>query len=248
MSIELQEARKKLDVLEELTNNPELILTNLFGEGGVSDSNFLYQVNIKGKYILDYLIEHLKTLHIFDETLLKFQSYELHIYFPSLKYGEYKQFQSEDKIIKMNIGKRTYKLCDKDIQRYSDVMDKVYELEVCELPEFWKKYENFTLKNRVKNAFMSLLTDKKLHIRLWDFIFTLIVTKKKIDTALNREREKVNSKNVHNQSHYDEQVDLQNYYKENAPNHISKIRYKQKEIVNYLTHLGYKEDIEMNEY
>lgn len=236
MSIELQEARKKLDILEELTNNPELILTNLFNEG-VSDSNFLYQVNIKGKYILDYLIEHLKTLHIFDETLLKFQSYELHIYFHSLKYGRYKQFQSEDKIIKLNIDKRTYELCDKDIQRYSDVMDKVYELEVCELPEFWKKYENFTLKNRVKNAFMSLLTDKKLHIRLLDFIFTLIVAKKKIDTALNKEREKVNSKNAHNQSYYDERVDLQNYYKENAPNHISKIRYKQKEIVNYLTHL-----------
>lgn len=247
MSIELQEVRKKLDVLEELTNNPELILTNLFSEG-VSGSNFLYQVNIKGKFILDYLIEHLKTLHIFDETLLKFQSYELHIYFPSLKYGKYKQFQSEDKIIKLDIDKKTYKLCDKDIQKYSDVMEKVYELEVCELPEFWKKYENFNLKNRVKNAFMSLLTDKKLHIRVWDFIFILTVTKKKIDTALYREREKVNSKNTRNQNYYDEQVDLQNYYKENAPNHISMIQYKQKEIVNYLTHLGYKEDIEMSEY
>ena len=54
LSIELQEARKELDILENLANNPQLILTDLFG-GGTSELNFLYQVNIKGKYINMYL-------------------------------------------------------------------------------------------------------------------------------------------------------------------------------------------------
>lgn len=247
MSIELQEARKKLDILEKLASNPELIMTDLFSEG-VSGSNFLYQVNVNGKYILDYLVEYLRTLHVFDGTLPKFQSYDLNIYVPALKHGEYKQFQPEDKIMKVNVDRRTYRLCDKDIQKYSDVMSKVYELETCELSDFWKKYEDFTFKNRVKNAFKSLTTDKKLHIRLWDFVFTLIVSKKKVDVALDREREKVNSKNEYNQKYYNERIDLQNYYMENAPNHITLIHSKQNEIVDYLTCLGYQEDNEMSEY
>lgn len=247
MSVELQEARKKLDILEKLASNPELIMTDLFSEG-VSGSNFLYQVNVNGKYILDYLVEYLKTLHVFDGTLPKFQSYDLNIYVPALKHGEYKQFQSEDKIMKVNVDKRTYRLCNRDIKKYTEVMVTRYKLETCELSDFWKKYENFTLKNRVKNAFRSLTTDKKLHIRLWDFVFTMIVSKKKIDATLNREIEKVNSKNEYNQKYYNERIDLQNYYIENAPIHITSIRSKQNEIVDYLTRLGYQEDNEMSEY
>ena len=247
MSIELQEARKKLDILEKLASNPELIMTDLFSEG-VSGSNFLYQVNVNGKYILDYLVEYLRTLHVFVGTLPKFQSYDLNIYVTALKHGEYKQFQSEDKIMKINVDKRTYRLCDKDIKKYSNIVSKVYNLETCELSDFWKKYEDFTLKNRVKNAFKSLTTSKKLHIRLWDFVFILIVSKKKVDAALDREIEKVNSENEYNQKYYNERIDLQNYYIENAPNHIASIRSKQNEIVDYLTRLGYQEDNEMSEY
>ena len=93
-----------------------------------------------------------------------------------------------------------------------------------------------------------MTTSKKLHIRLWDFVFILIVSKKKVDAALDREIEKVNSENEYNQKYYNERIDLQNYYIENAPNHIASIRSKQNEIVDYLTRLGYQEDNEMSEY
>lgn len=247
MSIELQDARKKLDILEKLTNNPELILTDLYSEG-VSGVNFLYQVNVKGKHILDYLVDYLKTLHIFDGTFPEFQSCDLNVYVPALEHEEHQQFQFKDKIMKINIDKKTYKLCDRDIQGYLDVMSKIYKLQICELSDFWMKYKNFTFKNRVKNAFKSLINKKNLHIRLWDFIFILFVSKKKINAALDREIEEVDSRNKCNQKHFNKQIDLQNYYIENAPSHITTIRSKQNEIVNYLTRLGYEEDTEMNEY
>ena len=247
MSIELQEARKKLDILEKLTNNPELILTDLFSNS-VSDNNFLYQVNVNGRYILDYLVDYLKTLDVFNDSFIKLQSHDIHIYIPSLKYGEYQNLQSDDKIMKIDIDNRTYRLCYESIEKYTDTMSKEYKLEICELSDFWKKYENFGFKNRVKNAFMSLTTDKKLHIRLWDFIYILIVSKKKVNAALNREREKVNRKNERNLKYYNEHVDLQNFYKENAPMQIDMIHKKQKEIITFLNQIGYKEEPEMYEY
>ena len=45
MSISLEEARRKLDILEKSSDEPELILTDLFSEG-VSGMNFLYQVRV----------------------------------------------------------------------------------------------------------------------------------------------------------------------------------------------------------
>lgn len=246
MSIELQEARKKLDILEKIANNPELIMTDVFSEDTES-INFLYQVKINEKHILEYFTDYLGTLHIFNNTLLKFRDNTLNIYVPELNY-KCEQFKSEDKIIKVNLGKKVYKVCCNDIQKYSDVMATVYELETCELSDFWKKYENFTFRNRVKNAFKTLITDKKLHIRLWDFVFTLIVSKKKVNAAVEREREKVNNNNKNNQKLYNKQIELQNYYIKNAPNHIDSIHSKQNDIAKYLISLGYQEDKEMSEH
>lgn len=241
MSIELQEARNKLDILEEMASNSQLILTDLFSNG-VSDSNFLYQVNIKGKYILDYLIEHLKRLQEFEGTILKANAYDLDVYFPALKYGEFQSFQPEDKIIEIDMNKKTYRICKGDIQKYLNVMETKYELETCELSDFWKKYEDFNFKNRLKNAYMSLFSTKKLHIRINDFIYTLFVPKEKIENAINREQEKVNKKNEQNLKYYNERIGLQNFYKENAPMQINMIHSKQHEIAKYLVQLGYKED------
>ena len=49
MSIELKDARNKLDVLEKFINNPELIMSDL-SVYGVSDYDFLFKnITVNGK-------------------------------------------------------------------------------------------------------------------------------------------------------------------------------------------------------
>ena len=247
MSIELKEARKKLDIIEKCANNPNLILTDLFSER-VSGSNFLYQVNIDGKYILDYLVDYLKTLPVFEWCSLKCNAYDLKVYAPALKYGKHKEFQSDDLIVKVDMDKKTYKLCLREIKNYENIMNNVYEFTPYELSDFWKQFEDLTLKKRTKNAFAALSTNKKLHIRVYDFFFHFCVSKNNVEDALKREKDKIERNNDSKLKFYNEDIDRQKFYIENAPDYIEKIKNKQIEIAKFLESLGYKEDKEMEEY
>ena len=83
--------------------------------------------------------------------------------------------------------------------------------------------------------------DKKLHIRFLDFIGYLTISRKKIETTLTKVKQEIEEKNERKQYFYNKQIELQNFYKENAPTQIRKIREKQKEIAEYLEMLGYTE-------
>lgn len=252
MSIELQEARKELDILENLANNPQLILTDLFG-GGTSELNFLYQVNIKGKYILDYLIEYLKTLKIFNNTKLKFQSGDLRVYVYSLKHGEYQEYQPDDGIMEIDIENKTFFVSESCIKNYEKVMNENYELETVVLDEYWQKLTDLSLKNRLYQVKKLLFSNKKLHIKIADTYFWLVAVlmkkyKEKIKKGLDKEIARIDERNQYNEKEFYRKIDLQNFYKGKAPEHIKQIRSKQKEIVDYLVGLGYKEDNEKIEY
>ena len=233
-----------LDILERLVNNPELIMTELFTEG-VTDCQFLYQVNVNGKYILDYLNEYLKTLPVFNDTDIQIAHCLLYISVPALRCERYPRLQIKDRILIVDIYERTYEFYKYDIKTYTDEMNNDYELKTYELSKFWKKYENFTLKNRIKNAFLSLTTNKSLHVRLSDFVFILFVSRKKIDDAVNNERKEVEKNNKWRREDYERNVALQNFYKKYAPDHIAMIRSKQKEITDYLSSIGYSEKSEI---
>jgi hypothetical protein len=247
MSISLEEARKKLDILERLADNPELILTELFTEGA-SGSNFLYQVRVNNKYILDYLKEYLSKLSVFADCNISNNSYELKISLEPLRIGEYAKYISNDNIIKIDANERTYKILNKDIDEYEKVMNEKYELEVKELDNFWNQFVDLTFKKRINNSFKSLVSKKRLHIRLCDSIWWYFVSNKKIKAKLTEETEKLNDDNKYNKKRYEEQIEQQNYYFKYAPDHIESIKSKQKEISEYLLSIGYKEDVEMSDY
>lgn len=247
MSISLEEARRKLDILEKITNNPELVLTELFTEG-VSGSNFLYQIKVKDKYILDYLKDHLSTLQVFSYCKISNSGYEITITVNPLRIGEYSKYIGNDNILRIDADKRTFKILNKDILKYEKVMEEKYELEKKELPEFWNKFKDLTLKKRACNSLKSLVSNKMLHIRLYDFVMWYFVSNKKIKNKLNEVIEQLNETNDYNLKRYNEQIEQQNYYREHAPKHIEFIKYKQKEISDYLLSIGYKEDLEMYDY
>ena len=53
MSIELQKAKEKIAIIEKIEQNPESIFTDIYDEDDLI-LNFLYSVNIDGKYIYHY--------------------------------------------------------------------------------------------------------------------------------------------------------------------------------------------------
>lgn len=247
MSISLEEARHKLDILEKLASDPKLIFTDLFSYG-LSDSNFLYQIEINDKYILDYFKECILNLPVFKDCIVKNNSYYFFVYLPHLKIGKYSDFVSEDKIVKIDANNRKFKIITESIDNYDSVINKKYTCERKELGEFWRRFKDLSFKNRVKNAFKSLVSEKKFYIRIMDFIFWFTVTKNKINSALGREQAKIDSSNIYNKKLYEENIEIQEYYKQYAPSHIEFIKNKQKEIYEYLISLGYTEDNEIDIY
>lgn len=241
MSIELEKVRKKLDIYENLEEKPELFFTELFSKD-TSENHLLYWVNIKSKNFTEYLIECLKRIDVFTDTLLEIVGDELKISMPALKYGKYQEFQPDDAILRVDMHNRKYRLCKNSIENYSDVMNTKYELETCELDDFIKKYESFTFKNRIKNAYESLQSDKKFHIKVYDFILHFIVSKKKVANAIDEIKAIAKSKNEGYAKYYKERLELQEFYNKNAPKQIDMLRSKQEEISIYLESLGYKED------
>lgn len=114
VSISIQEAYKTLDTLQQMADNPELIMTGLFSKG-VSDMNFPYQVNINGKYIFDYLKEYLQKIPVFKDCVVRICSADVYIGIPGLKYGKYNEFQTNDNIIKFNIIGRGYTIISGEV-------------------------------------------------------------------------------------------------------------------------------------
>ena len=247
MSISLEEARHKLDVLEKLASDPKLILTDLFSEG-VSGSNFLYQVKVNDKYILDYLKEHILNLSVFKDCIVENNSYDFFVYFPSLKIGKHSNLTGEDKIAKIDAESKEFKITTECINDYESVMNREYTYERKELSEFWQRFKDLSFKSRIKNAFKSLVSNKKIHIRISDFIFWFTITNKKVNVVLDREQQKVDNSNTYNKKRYKEDIERQNYYRKYAPTHIECIKKKQKEIYEYLISLGYTENKDMSIY
>lgn len=253
MSVELKEARKILDTMEYLGDNPELIMTDLYKDG-IDYHNFLTNVNINGKTIIEILFQYLQSLDVFEGCIVYgadhsiVYSDRIFIYVPSLKCGNNQGFITDDKIMIINVDDKSYKLSSKAIDDYVDSINEKYDLMSFELSPFWKKYENFNLKNRIKNAFLSLRSSKKMHIRLWDFIYILFCSRKKIDSCVDKEKEKVRVKNESELKYYNERIERQNILKENFPEHIDMIRDKQNKIAGFLTSIGYRTDETLSEW
>lgn len=244
MSVDIKEARRKLDLLEKLANNPSLIMTDLFNDG-VEGGNFLYQVNIDGKHISDYLKEHLCSLDVFKDLSLKFSSYELSVCMPGIEKLHntgHTLIASEDRIVYINIKQHTYSITNAT-KRYTSVMNTKYELKVDELSDFWKRYEDFCFKSRIRNAINSFSNENKsFFVKVQDFFFNLFVSADKVKNAYKREFDRVTRNNSWHEKQYNRELARQMLYNQYAPEHIKLIRKRQESISKYLDDLGYTRD------
>ncbi len=242
MSVELQKAKEKIAIIEKIEQNPELIFTDIYDEDDMI-LNFLYSVNIDGKYIYHYFIEQLQKIPALKGVELDFHGDDLYLYTEGLKYGEYASYQDDDKLLEIDLCSKTFVVCKKFLERYQNLMEDC-KLKVEDLDAFWKQYENFGFKGRFKLMKKSFSSKKRFFVKIQDFFFLITVSKGKINKRLNEEKEKIAKRNERNKEHYDKDVKQQQYYLENAPEHTAKACSRQNELIHYFESIGYKVDTE----
>ena len=234
MSIELIEVKKKIDIFEKTINNPELLLSEEIVTD-IDSYNLLINITLNGKDYFDYLIDYLSKINVFAETKIRLDINKIIISIPSLD-----KYKKNDVIMSINLEKHTYKTINKCIDDYKAIMSKDYVLKQKELPDFFKKYENYTFKQRFLTAYKNLINKNKTKIgRIQDCLFNLFVSKKYIQKCLNKEYKKIDEINKANKRIYDKNIELQNLYLQKAQNHINKIEQRQIEIIKYLSRYGF---------
>lgn len=234
MSIELIEVKKKIDIFEKTINNPELLLSEEIVTD-IDSYNLLINITLNGKDYFDYLIDYLSKINVFADTKIRLDINKIIISIPSLD-----KYKKNDVIMSINLEKRTYRIINKCIGDYKTIMSKDYVFEQKGLDDFFKKYENYTLKQRFFTAYKNLMNKNKTKIvRMQDCLFSLFVSKKYIQKCLNNEYKRIDEINKRSKKIYDKNIELQNYYLQKAPNHINKIEQKQIEIINCLSKYGF---------
>ena len=239
--MELTEAKERIHILKQMSENPHLIFTKLFQ--GNKEEEALYRcLSIHKKAVRECITNIVSQLPAFKDTILQIQGSRLYVYMPSLKYGNHQELQPDDKIAEIDMAHKSFMMCNQFVRTYSEVMEAEYKLDRSELPTFWKNFDNFNIKTRIKNAFQAFQGSKGLHVKLFDFFFILVVPKRKIDAAVDQERKKAMKRNAYNLKVYNDKVNLRKYYLKKAPSHIELCHAKQQNIKGYLTNLGYKEE------
>lgn len=240
MSIEIQEAKRKLEIMEQIAKNPALGLTEMLHDAA-DKCDFLRQITINEKRVCNFIQEYLKTIDAFQECIIKPDSRLFFIYIPSLKHSEYSTLQEDDCIMEMDLDCRTFRYHMYAIKNYEYVIKSSYTYEETEISDFWKPYEDFTFKNRIIATINATRKNTTLGVKIIDFFYILFVPKKQVEAKVKAAKERTKAKNDANKKQYNKNMERQNFYKTYAPAHIEKIKKKQKEISEFLLSLGYKE-------
>lgn len=184
MSIDLYEARRKLDIFEKGVNNPEIFMSTSFA--GIFD-NLLRGITVNQKGVLDYVEDYLNQLDIFRETKIDVSLECITVSLPSID-----EDNSYDRIIWISFENHTYKVLNKSIKQYREVMNKTYTYEPQEIRDIFKRYENYSLMKRITVARRCLVCkNKTLWIRMQDFLYSLFVSKRYLKKILDREHIKI---------------------------------------------------------
>lgn len=239
MSMELKEIRNKLNLFEKFVDNPELLMSESFADE-ITKYSLFYNITKNGKSFFDYLVDYFNNISVFKDTKIRIELDKIFVTIPSL--DSINDLVLYDKIFEIDICKHTYTVINDGINKYSKIMNMKYSFEPYELNEFLKNFENYTIKKRFSTAHYYLHNkNKNIKVRLSDSLFCLFITKKYISKILNKEYEKINTSNKCLKKRYDENIALQKYYLEKAPEHIIKIKNKQNEIMKYLYKYNFKE-------
>lgn len=244
MSITLDNAKKIISLFEEIINNPEEALDLI--QNGIDDLNFLYQIEIDDKHIIDYIKDCLSSLPAFEGCILKNESsYNIKVYVPALNPVCDNFFYTDDLIINIDLCSREFEICKNAINDYERIINAKYKYKEIELDDFWKQFLDTSFKNRCKYIKTIWKTkNSKLKNKILETYFWLVqieTRNKLIIEKFNEELENIEKQNKRNKKEYDTNIAIQKYYQKHAKTHIQKIKDKQNKIKNFLIEKGYEE-------
>lgn len=230
--VSISEARTITDLLERIGQNGELILTELpFNR---DQERLIFEFSVNGKHMQEYIPYILSGLPSFAGCALELKNNEVCVYLPAPRYDNLaSRLQGNDEILRINLQDHTFQMQGGYIGFYERAVEESRR-EYCGLDPFWNRFEDFTLKKRLREAFRSLREDMPVFVRIQNFFFILSVRRSYIDEKLSREKEKVARKNaaIKEQNLIEEQRSA--FYREHADAQIRKIQEVQQRISQYL--------------
>ena len=189
----------------------------------------------------EYLLDCLKKISIFNDCKLDLTSARLIMSVPVIDtLSKAKTFSSGfDRIIEIELDKRTFHKNRYSIKQYERVINEVYTYNKIELSEWWKRFEDRSIKNRVSLAFKELKTNRSLRIKIADFFFMLTMPKRLINKGLNDQKRRIEESNRLLESNYKRKIESQEVYKKEGPKQIERNQTQMEKISDYLLKLGY---------
>lgn len=241
MGLDISVVKDKVNLLSKLKANPELIFTDMF-TSGVYDTRLYQNIEIDGLAMNDYLENCLSKIDVFRDVIVKCKAYEVHICMKGIECSEYSKWESDNLILTIDLNSHTYSISEYWVNYYNEIMESDYKLEVEELSDFWKRYENYNFSKKMKNACDAFKKRKQFLKKFLNFFIEIFyVSKKKVDKALDREKERIKRRNETNARLYANDVARQQYFRKVAPQHIQSIIDNQTKIKDYLDSLSYQE-------
>lgn len=244
MSLTINEIRQKLNKLEQVKSNPELIF-KIFNSR-VADIRLFQNIIIDDMSINEYFEKCLSKLDVFSENIVICHNDTINIKVHNtieLDKDEF-QYNNDIDILSIDLCNHTYFIDTDYVDYIKNVLNTTYTLYTSHLSEFWQNYENYNMSRRFKLAIKSFKEGNRLHIKFINFFVNMTISNKKIKTLLDDQYKHIDYKNELNKKQYDKNISRQKLYKEVAPAQIEKIENEQAKIVSYLNYIGYTESTE----
>lgn len=237
--VSVREAKDIAAKIEEIetTDNIEILLTGFRFNRDME--NYLLQLSINGKHMSDYIEYKLGQIPELKGCVIKCRKTIecLEISIPSLRYMDLdSRLLEDDRLVWVDLKNKTINLSDGNKSYYESMQKLNCDRKLCELDEFWAKYQDFTFKKRVKSAFGAL---RGKHHKIANFFFTLFVPREKIDTRLKEELERVKEKNKHLSELNETSIKKKQFYNEHLEEHMKNFNQKKEMVKNYFLNLGY---------
>lgn len=238
----IEEARKLLDALEEIKQNPEKILTN-FPD---ADAGFLFNIDFDGIPLCKIMKRELEHQPLFCGCSIREEhdkgAFTFSVNIASLDYK--RLHRQPEAILYLFPHKKEFIILHNAEEYYQEEMNKIIAFRPYKTSDREKRFQDLSLKGRMKNLAKEWRKKKSVWLKISDTYYWLVYIpfhKKKCRQALERARKERTDANEYLCRIYQEALSQQKYYKRYAPDYLTDMKKKQEEICEYLLANGYRQ-------
>lgn len=238
----IEEARKILNVLEGIRENPETILT-AFPD---TDAEFLFSIDFGGVPLSRFVKNQLEQQTLFCGCSIRDEhdkgAFTFSVNIPSLDYK--RLHRQPEAIVCLFPRKKEFILLQKAEEYYQKEMNRTIAFQPYPVSDREKRFQDLSLKGRMKNLIKEWKRKKSVWVKISDTYYWLVDVpfhKNRCRQALERTKKERTDANEYLSKLYQEALSRQKYYQCFAPDYLADIRKKQEEIREYLLANRYRQ-------